>query len=225
MRGLPLACLLLSACASFGRPPAGEFPALVAATEPTVVKVRIGNDDSSRDWAGSGVWVSSRRVLTNAHVATALLRKGTRGVARSASGREIALSADVELDERCDLALLTVTEEEPGAAPVRATDPVLAERVWFWGAPDDGDVSLLTGHISRLLTRGEIAPGPAYYGAEECELAQLGSSVYPGMSGGPVYNERRELVGLNVLGSNQIFGRGFAVSGSEIRRFLRAHGL
>lgn len=165
---------------------------------------------------GSGVIVSSDgRVLTNHHVVGGASRTTvTLHDKRRYSARVVAR------DPRTDVAVLQIEAEGP--FPWVAFGDSDAVRVGEWvvavGHPFDFQFSVTSGIVSargrRNLSRDEIQ-----------DYIQTDAAVNPGSSGGPLFNLRGELVGINtaifnpgVVAANA--GISFAIPANMARRIM-----
>lgn len=131
-------------------------------------------------------------ILTARHVAD----KATAMVVRPSLDLPHALSAPtcgaelVRLCVDCDLALLRAVcsmRRSPLSIAVRA--PVQADPIFYFGNADETPTVFGRGLITRLH----------YPGAGHDGVMQIGGFTWPGMSGGPVLDERGQLVGVIVM--------------------------
>ena len=105
-----------------------------------------------------------------------------------------------------DLAILDVAE--PGPGPWRAVavaDPLPGDDVWVLGHPMGASIpaGFYAGTLRWSVTQGVVsAVGP--------HALQIDAAVSPGSSGGPVLNERGEIVGIV---SRRLAGQGMAFAG------------
>ncbi len=168
---------------------------------------------------GSGFFIDRRgHLLTNYHVIRSEVDPTYEGYSRlfirlSERGDERVPAKVVGYDRIFDLALLK-TEVEPGhvfgstgAGPLAPGDKVVAI-----GTP--GDLSL-----SKTVTSGIIsATGRRFL--QMGEALQVDAPLNPGNSGGPLLDERGELIGITVAGWEQFEGINFGVSSHWIQRVL-----
>ncbi len=165
--------------------------------------VRIFADTRTGRNVGSGTLLEDGRVLTCAHLF-------------SASPGEIAVIFSdgsshkgrvVSLDRTWDLALLCISQQRQGVR-IAAAAPKVGDRVQSCGYGRDGRYWCNQG---RVL--GYISP----QGASSFETLEISGRARQGDSGGPIFNQRGELVAV-LWGTN-----GRMVSGAycgRIRRFL-----
>lgn len=164
---------------------------------------------------GSGVVVSADGlVLTAAHVVA-----GARLIAVGLPGASSPLPARVVyVDAQRDFAFLAVGGEHGNFVPLPETPPTLhvRETVAAIGYPIDADrpdPQSTSGIVAGLLPSGEI---------------QLGMSLNPGNSGGPLVNASEQIVGIVVARADPrtgVQGIGMAVPLAPILAGLRDHVL
>ena len=163
---------------------------------PSVVVVLALDEGGKTMGQGSGVVVGEYEVVTNCHV----LGKAADVAVRQAadwSVREtyrMAASLLMRNDER-DLCLLFVDElpAPPAAQAVRlgaAKALSVGEEVYAVGAPAGLELSLSRGIVSQL--RGA-------FGKRSAPLVQTDAAISPGSSGGGLFNQAGELVGITTF--------------------------
>jgi len=165
-----------------------------------VAVVKVQSDASS----GTGFVISSQgHILTCAHVLV-----GDRTQVISEHGDRSAVEI-LGKDETIDLAILRA--ESISESPLTFADPTTineGQTVYALGHPLGLDFTISRGIISnRQRMRGGIS------------LVQTDVSLNPGNSGGPVVNERGEIIGVasQVLEGGQ--GLGFAIALQHIFAF------
>lgn len=134
-------------------------------------------------------------------------------------------------DDKSDLALLQVVSKLPNliAAPIACTMPQRGEVVYSVGNPFTKLYSSVTKGIVSSTQRSYSAIGADGEGTTEDNsengLIQHTASIEPGNSGGALYNDRGELVGVNVrvIIINETVG--FAAPLDDIQKFLSANGV
>jgi len=197
----------------------------VARTRASVVSLRTPTR------AGAGVIVDATgHVVTNMHVIGDVLapRHGLGPGpeapplvrARFIDGRELA-AVVVVADREEDLAVLRLQPPEPGerftaaalgsSAALRVGDPVFAV-----GDPSQLAHTVSAGIVSAVGRTGVLGNVP---------VLQLDASINVGNSGGPLFSEAGELVGLIVARERDAEGIAFALPVDHVRGFLRAISL
>jgi len=166
---------------------------------------------------GSGVLISdSGQVITAAHV----VQTADSIVVRFMSGEKIPARV-VSSVPGADLALLQL-ERRPSVAqvaPVGDSDLVqVGDQVLVVGAPFGISHTLTVGHIS-----GRRLEASALDGLVRTELLQTDAAINQGNSGGPMFNDRGEVVGIvsYILSHGGGFeGLGFVITSNMARRLL-----
>ena len=171
--------------------PAGLSTKEIAARAlPSTVSIRCPNS------VGSGFFVTSELVLTNAHV---LCTSGIIDVVRSDGKKHVGTA--VQSDAHLDLAVVQV----PGASatPLPLGDAGLlavGEQVVVIGSPMGFEFTVHGGSISNL---SRSVFGLSYL--------QVEAKVNPGNSGGPVLNDQGQVVGVVSLKYAEAEGIGLAL--------------
>ena len=190
--------------------------------EPTLRPVRPGEPGEFNVLSlGSGFIISDDGyIVTNAHVAGA--RERQEIVVRLADRREFRARV-VGLDRITDLALLKIAAT--GLPRVRVGDPGRLEPgewVAAVGSPFGFERSITAGIVSA---KGRALPDESY-----APFIQTDVAVNPGNSGGPLFNLRGEVIGVNSViytGSGGYMGLSFAIPidfAMEVIEQLRARG-
>lgn len=199
---------------------------VMAAAEPAVCSVMKRGSPGG----GSGVLFDPRGfVLTNFHVV------GKIEVKRMLVGLPDGVLYEATvlgIDPGSDLAVLLIDEPEEGPrewpwAPLGNSDALLVgETVFAMGNP-----FLLATDFKPTVTWGIVSgthryqPGQGNRALVYPDCIQVDVPVNPGNSGGPLFNARGEIVGINGRISIRDRGRvnvgvGFAIASNQIRNFL-----
>jgi serine protease Do len=173
------------------RPVAMNTKEIAARALPSTVSLRCA------DSVGSGFFVSDELVLTNAHVLCA----GNENLEVVRSNGQKQTGVAVQSDTLLDLAVVRV----PGAAAVPlpigdAGALVVGEQVVVIGSPMGFEFTVHGGAISNL---SRTVFGLSYL--------QIEAKVNPGNSGGPVLNDRGQVVGVVSLKHAEAEGIGLAL--------------
>jgi len=176
--GYVIAAMLLTIALASCSPPPPDLERMYAETV-------LVSDDSGH---GSGVLVSPALILTAGHVAkenktfTVTFADG-----KTAIGHPVWVGAP-----GYDMAMLKLEQsvDEP-VAPVSHQLPALGEEVYAVGNPQKFTQSMTFGRISFVK--------PVVPGDEDSEhFLGADMTLAAGMSGGPVFNARGEVVGLSI---------------------------
>jgi hypothetical protein len=172
-----------AAQAMYTPPTAPVSPAPAPAAPPPVAqapKPEPPNEGSS----GTGFFVTSKRLLTNAHVVKGCATVSLKIGQTQASGRVLAR------DEANDLAL--VESDKPGEAVAKLRAGVrLGEDVAAFGFPLIGFLA-----TSGNFTRGGVTATAGL--RDDSSQLQISAPVQPGNSGGPLLDESGNVVGIVV---------------------------
>jgi Trypsin-like peptidase domain len=209
---LPVACLLLVALAAAGCASAGGTarksgrvlsltPAeITRRATPSVVQIR------ARGRIGSGFVVAADgRIATSLHV----VEDADRIVVVLADGRSFTRVLAVAHDEAHDLVVLAIDAEDLPALPLADERVEVGERVVAIGHPQGLENTVSDGLVSAV--REQVGG----------DVLQISAPISPGSSGGPLLNDRGEVVGVtsstNRLGQNL----NFAAPADQLRPLLR----
>lgn len=175
-------------------------------------------EQPEEEWqVGSGVVMTSDGfILTNAHVVSSM----SRLLVTLYDGREFSGQV-VGIDEASDLAVVKVEGLSGLPVPEMSTGRV---KVGQWalalGAPYGLDNSLSVGVVSSVERRGLIL-------GQIVDYIQVTTPLHPGNSGGPLFDTRGRLLGINTMVRGLNTGLGFAIPTEQawqIGRRLIAHG-
>ena len=142
--------------------------------------------EHERDLASGIVIGSDGEILTNAHA----VADAERVIVRLADGRQFSAKV-VGIDRTTDVALLKIEANGlPAAAIGSSASLVAGEWVVAIGSPFGLDNSASAGIVSAAQ---RFLPGSAV------PLIQTDVAINPGSSGGPLFNLRGEVVGINSM--------------------------
>jgi tetratricopeptide (TPR) repeat protein len=167
-----------------------------------IVVVKALDREGQEVSQGSGVVLPSGEVVTNHHV----VEKGVT-VTVVAKGRS-ALALIVGQDPDRDLALLFVVGLDASPAQLGRTEGLkVGQRVFAVGAPYGLELSISEGIVSQL--RGKKPP-----------IIQTTAAISPGSSGGGLFNEQGQLVGITSFYLKGGQGLNFAVPVEWVRELI-----
>jgi len=194
--------------------------------------------------SGSGFFVSKLgHIITNAHVV-----KGCRSITVGDNAKKQVAVTLLEKDKRNDLALLKISNTQMASAEtksllsklglklvptaseglLRSDDVELGEDVLVSGYPY-GEIYSNTIKVTKGIVSANRGIG------DDTGQFQMDAAVQPGNSGGPIYDENGNIVGvvvsqLNKLKFAKVIGSlpenvNFGIKASTVRQFLTASGL
>ncbi len=186
---------------------------------PSVVGIKSfdGKSSDSYSW-GSGIVVSSDGyILTNTHV----IDEGERATVQLYDGTTCAAKL-VAADSQSDVAILKI--EKTGLTPAvfaSSKNTRTGDAVCAIGNPLSPDYSLtMTSGIISATSR-EIS-----YNGAVMKLLQTDTSINEGNSGGPLFNDRGQVIGITnmkiVSSFSNIEGIGFAIPSDTLQSIVAA---
>jgi S1-C subfamily serine protease len=212
--GLPTVALAESPLPQAGALTPSPLPGSLAeaatrgARSTVVIAVALGYRGMA---SGSGVVLENGQVLTNAHVVQGAIRVGV--FTPDAHGREAQI---LGVDTQRDVALLQVTDVQ-GLIPATLGDSSrleVLEEVAAVGYPlldrfDDLVPSTTRGTISKVSTT-----------VRGLTFIQHEATINHGNSGGPLLNQRGEVVGINTASMKDASGMYLAIPINEVKTRL-----
>ena len=139
------------------------------------------------DGHGSGFVIDDvGHILTNEHV----VRTAERVRVRFESGQE-EIASVLATDSRRDVALLKIDREGTGGLPIRLDRPAVGDAVYAVGAPLDPT-------YSATVSKGIVSALRQFDGED---WIQSDVNVQPGSSGGPLLDERGNVIGMTSRGA------------------------
>ncbi len=144
-------------------------------------------DVKSNSWTGSGFVIYDDKVATNYHVVENMLIGYAKLVRKSDKYYIEVLTVDKDRD----LAVIKVAGIDAPALPLGDSDAVqIGDKVYVAGNPRGLEGTFSAGIISAIRPEGT----PLVRG----KTLQMDASISPGSSGGPVLNDRGEVIGISV---------------------------
>ena len=155
--------------------------------------VHIATINAEEENTGSGFFIAPNQIATNYHVIEAILNEGAFGGAKLVGQEEIyAIEDIIEFDKENDLAIVKVKEVKGTGIDVPAlllgdSDAVqIGETIYVAGNPQGLEGTFSDGIISAI--RGNTAD----------KVFQMTAPISQGSSGGPVLNDKGEVIGISV---------------------------
>ncbi len=194
-------------------------------TSPSVVIVEsdAGHDMISR---GSGSYIGSNQILTNAHVvgsnAVALIafKPSREGVKVAPSN--IIVAHVSQIDRNRDLALLSVNSVPAYVHPLAlgsASELQVGADVYAIGHPSGEEWTFTRGLISQIRRDYDWKDKN---GMHKADVIQTQTPINVGNSGGPLIGTSGNLLGVNSFKTRDSEGLNFAISIEEVAKFLKS---
>jgi len=214
-------CLFLASCYTFNR--SGFVNQKIE--DMYFSSVSVTNNVGKSSGSGTIIWNKGgdyMMVITSAHVIKSMQKRKKAIHITFTYSSAIKPMKVVKLDEKKDLALLMGYAKEVSDGPyvrVATKSPNIGDTVWAIGTPMSVKSTVTKGNLSNFVW--EEKPKRLTY--------RFTADVFFGNSGGGVFNERGELVGvvdsisylrMSVFSSMLIPGGNYAVGLEEIRKFL-----
>ncbi|MEZ4502226.1 MAG: trypsin-like peptidase domain-containing protein [Dehalococcoidia bacterium] len=198
-----------------------NLPDLVAQVSPSVVRIQTATSQGafSAEGVGSGVVIDTEgHILTNYHV----VEDATAVTVILADGTE-ATATVLGTDPGNDLAVIRAAVQPQRLVPANFgnSDGVrVGEPVFAIGNPFSLSFSVTSGIVSAVERER-----PALNGRPIRSVIQTDAAVNPGNSGGPLFNGKGEVIGINTsienpTGQGVFVGIGFAVPSNTALRFI-----
>ena len=171
-------------------PPAKPKPFL---TPREIAKTALGStvhlsvrDAKGESWTGSGFVVDDGQIATNYHVIDNMSVGGARLVGKE----EIyPIEATLAGDKERDLAVIKIAKINAPALPLGDSNTVeVMDTVYVAGNPQGFEGTVVPGNISAIRQSKDLVP---------LKFFQMTAPISKGSSGGPVFNERGEVIGVS----------------------------
>lgn len=155
---------------------------------------------------GSGFFVKSHQIATNLHVVEGAASGYAKLIGQKTKYDIRGISA---IDEKRDLVILNVSALGKLSLPLDDSDAVLVgETVYAVGNPHGLEGTFSQGIISSVRTVGTD------------KLLQLTAPISPGSSGGPVLNERGNVIGVSVATFRRGQNLNFAIPSNYLAKLI-----
>jgi len=194
---------------------------------PSVVMVVSDDGPKSPTYRlGSGSYLGSNQILTNAHVvgsnsvAQILFKPQQEGV--KVNPTDVVIANVVRLDKARDLALLAVNFVPPYVRPLALGDRSelqVGADVYAIGHPKSEAWTFTRGLISQIRDDYEWKDES---GNHLADVIQTQTPINVGNSGGPLIGISGKLLGVNSFKTAQSEGLNFAVSVKDVGEFLKS---
>jgi putative serine protease PepD len=213
----------------------GEVPqweVVASQVSPTVVALQVSSGDFGEGALGSGVIINSEKgyVVTNNHVVADASGSGDSSkIDVVLSDGRIFDGTVLGTDPSTDLAIVELTDPPSDLVEAELGDSdtvVVGEPVMAVGNPLGLDNTATTGIVSALnrpVQTSAQSGDPSQ--AVVTNAIQIDAAVNPGNSGGPLFNSKGQVIGINssiaTLGSysgeSGSIGLGFAIPSNQVQ--------
>jgi S1-C subfamily serine protease len=173
-----------------------------SAVSPSIVALDVENAAGKHFVGNAFLAAGGRLAVTAWHV----VHDARRVEARFSDNQQVTVAGVVDKNEQLDLALLQLEADPRPRLTLASSTPRIGSRVYVFGAPRGLDFSISEGLVSQIHT----LDGVRYY--------QLSCPISPGDSGGPVLNDRGEVIGVISWRKADAENVGFAIPSSEVAR-------
>ena len=142
-----------------------------------------------------------------------VISDATKVSAKFSDDRIVNVAGLIDQDEEHDLALIRLDGTGRPAAPLCLAHPLIGSRAYVIGAPKGFDFSITDGLISQI----QKIHGFAQY--------QVSCPISGGNSGGPVVNDRGEVIAITAWTKTDAQNLNFAIPASFLGHLNPAHAL
>lgn len=200
---------------------------LVIGEEDPIIYIRMGDanietvNHQTEQWSGTGYAIGNGYIVTNNHVvdgAKTISIKGVKGDMNTGYSAEV-----VATDKVNDLAIIRINDPSfngfgtiPYAVQQRMAD--VGEDVFVLGYP----LTQALGNEIKL-TNGIISSRTGYQG--NISTYQMSAPVQPGNSGGPMFDNKGNVIGIVVAGVPGAENVGYAIKTSYLKILIESSGL
>ncbi|HET9623460.1 MAG TPA: S1C family serine protease [Kofleriaceae bacterium] len=228
-----LALALAAAGGCHGGAPAPAQPAatarltakdIVQRSSPAIVQIEAGNEKRGTGFVGTGFVVDKLGIIaTNLHVVA-----GESSIrVKMLDGSQYPVTVIAGVDPARDLALLQIqpTKELP-VLRLGDSDLISAgDQIVAIGNPLGFNYSVTSGLVSQVRPvcgQAEIASG-AQGCKQELKVLQISAPISPGSSGGPLFNQAGEVVGITTAIVTAGQNLNLAVPGNYLKPLIAHH--
>ncbi|HEX3800189.1 MAG TPA: serine protease [Verrucomicrobiae bacterium] len=174
---------------------------------PTVMTLHVQNA-RGENYIGTAFLALDKNVAVTAwHVVS----DAAKVTAKFSDGRVVNVQQLIDKDEEHDIALIRLDGANRPEATLSVADPAVGSRAYVIGAPKGFDFSITDGLVSQLQT---------IHGSEQY---QVSCPISGGNSGGPVVNERGEVLGVAAWTQKDAQNLSFAIPASFLTHLNPHH--
>jgi S1-C subfamily serine protease len=198
-----------------------DYPTRSMYNEAIAASQKKKEEEKPSSWSGTGWAIGSNYVVTNNHVTDGARTIKIRGV--GGDGNTTYTAKVVATDKVNDLAILKIDDYRfPGFGSipysVRSNMAEVGEDVFVLGYP-------LTQYMGDeiKLTNGIISSRTGYQG--DIANYQISAPIQPGNSGGPMFDNKGNVIGVVVAGVPGAENVGYAIKTSYLKILIESAGL
>jgi len=162
------------------------------------------------NFIGSGFAIGGNCIVTNAHVVD-----GAENIVIATYGGDRYKAGVFAMDDDLDIAVLTVSQAQFQPLPVADVGACkIGDDIYTIGAPDS---------MAYTLTKGVVSAKERVVGKQA--YIQIDAAVNAGNSGGPLLNDRGEVLGINTLKMSDSEGIGLSIPMDTVCDYLVRSGI
>lgn len=148
---------------------------------PSVVLVVTQDKQGETIAQGSGFVYKQGLVATNLHV---FKRASSAFVRLAGGGVNYKVTEVVGIDIKRDLCIIRIEDKTIAPLTLNSSKPAIGDEVFTFGNPKGLEGTVSKGIVSSIRS--------------DLDLLQIDAAISPGSSGGPVINDRAEVIGIAV---------------------------
>lgn len=167
---------------------------------PSVLTLQVENSQGEKYVGAAFFALGDDLAVTSWHVVS----DATKVSAKLADNRTFEVSGVVDKDEKHDLALIRITSAAGPRVQLCLSNPPVGSRAYAIGAPKGFEFSITDGLISQIQN------------VDGFSQFQVSCPISGGNSGGPIVNERGEVVGITSWTKRDAQNLSFAVPASYL---------
>lgn len=172
------------------------------------VTVYLYNEAGEIEGLGSGVFVAEDKIATNYHVVESF----PDSIISIINGNDRKIGCRIyKLDKAHDVALLQFDGFSAEPITLASSPPKIGENVIVAGSPEGLTGTISKGNISAIRN----------FDPYDFNLLQISAPISQGSSGGPVINEKGELLGITVSTFSEGQNLNFAVPVRYVKYLLQ----
>jgi len=161
--------------------------------------------------SGSGVFISSNLIATNEHVIKGCLNEDVKIKVQCHDGKEYYAELKKFNDDN-DVAIIEIEESQSIFIPnIQPKLPNVLDKIIVIGSPLGEQNVTTNGVVSKIVNDDSLL---------DETFIQMTAPISAGNSGGPVFNEKREIIGITVAYQEGAQNMNYAIPAKYIKRLL-----